>query len=208
VHNFINRTAVLYAKIGLSAIYFSFKGRGSKQNKMPWSHCSQCPTPAVYHNTFLYPSLGSHIHLLDIPILSKDSIMAKKALSECVKSQKQSKLKEKKILEAVEAYRAEQAKPGTQKGVHTISKEHGIEKCYKIIINRYHNMWSTAEAHEDQQKLTVAEQSVLVDFLMQSADHGFPQSQCNITQYANLICNNQLGKDCMQIRDTWVGCKG
>jgi hypothetical protein len=76
--------------------------------------------------------------------------MAKKALSERVKSQKQSKLKEKKILEAVEAYRAEQAKPGTQKGVRVIAKEHGIEKCYKTIINRYNNMRSTMEAHEDQ----------------------------------------------------------
>jgi hypothetical protein len=137
--------------------------------------------------------------------LSKDSIMAKKALSERVKSQKQSKLKEKKILEAVEAYRAEQAKPGTQKGVRAIAKEHGIEKCYKTIINRYNNMRSTAEAHEDQQKLTAAEEAVLVDFLMQSADRGFPQSRRNIAQYANLIRNNRLGKDCTQIGDTWVG---
>ena len=58
------------------------------------------------------------------------------ALSECVISQKQSKLKEKKILEAVKAYRAEKAKLGTQKGVCVIAKEHGIGKCNKTIINR------------------------------------------------------------------------
>lgn len=131
--------------------------------------------------------------------------MAKKALSERIKCQKQSKLKEKRILEAVEAYRAEQAKPGTRKGVCAIVKEHGIEKCYKTITNRYNNMWSTTEAHEDQQKLTAAEEAILVDFLVQSADHGFPQSQRNIAQYANLICNNRLGEDCTQIADTWVG---
>ena len=53
--------------------------------------------------------------------------MAKKPLSERVKSQQRSKLKEKNILDAVEAYRAEQAKP-YPKGVRTIAKEHGIEK--------------------------------------------------------------------------------
>jgi hypothetical protein len=127
--------------------------------------------------------------------------MANKALSEHVKSQKQSKLKEKMILGAVEAYRIEQAKLGTQKGVCTIAKEHGIEKCYKTIINRYNN----TEAHKDQQKLMAAEEAVLADFLMQSTDCGFPQSCCNISQYANLICNNGLGKDCTQIGDIWVG---
>jgi hypothetical protein len=131
--------------------------------------------------------------------------MAKKALSERVKCQKQSKLKEKRILEAVEAYRAEQAKPGTRKRVCAIAKEHGIEKCYKTITNRYNNKRSTTEAHEDQQKLTAAEEAVLVDFLMQSADRGFPQSQHNIAQYANLIRNNRLGEDCTQIANTWVG---
>ena len=121
--------------------------------------------------------------------------MAKKALSEHVKSQKQSKLREKRILEAVEAYRAEQAN----------AKEHGIERCYKTITNRYNNMRSTTEVHEDQQKLTAVEEAFLVDFLVQSADCGFSQSQHNIAQYANLIHNNRLGKDCVQIADTLVG---
>src|SRR5882762_2717363 len=125
--------------------------------------------------------------------------MARKALSERVKSQKQSTIKEEKILQAVEAYRAELAKSGRQKGVRTIAKEHGIENRYKTILNRYNNMRSTTEAHEDQQRLTAAEEAVLVDFLMQSVDRGFPQSRHNITQYANLIRNNRLGKDCMRI---------
>ena len=119
--------------------------------------------------------------------------MPYKALSECVKCQKRSKLKEEKISQAVEAYRAEQAKPKPQKGVCTIAKAHGIENSYKTIINRYNNGRSIQEAHEEQQKLTAAEEAILVDFLMQSADHGFPQSQHNITQYANLIHQNRLG---------------
>jgi hypothetical protein len=131
--------------------------------------------------------------------------MAKKPLSKCIKCQKQSRLREKKIKQAVEAYRAELKKTGPQKGVRTIAKEHDIEKCYKTILNRYNNMRSTQDAHEDQQKLTAAEEAVVVDFLEQSADRGFPQSRHNITQYANLIRNNRLGEDCEKIGDTWVG---
>ena len=66
----------------------------------------------------------------------------------------------------MEAYRAEQAKLGTQKGVCIIVKEHGIEKYCKTIINRYNNMWSTMEAHEGQQKLMATEKAVLVDSLI------------------------------------------
>src|SRR5882724_7581005 len=113
--------------------------------------------------------------------------MAKKPLSEHVKSQKQSRLQEIKIKQAVEAYRAELKKTGPQKGVHTIAKEHGIEKCYKTILNRYNNMQSTQEEHEDQQNLTAAEEAVLLDFLKQSTAHGFPQTHHNITQYAILF---------------------
>ena len=59
--------------------------------------------------------------------------------------------------------------------------------------------------HKDQQKLSGTEESILVDFLHQSADCGFLQTRQNITQYANLICRNRLGTDCEEVGDTWVG---
>ena len=68
--------------------------------------------------------------------------MPYKALSKHVKRQDDSKLKEEKILQAVEAYRVEQTKLEPQKGVCTIAKEYGIEKAYKTIINRYNDGWS------------------------------------------------------------------
>ena len=102
--------------------------------------------------------------------------MPYKSLSEHIKSQNDKKLKEEKISQAVDTYRVEQAKSESQKGAHTIAKEYGVEKAYKTIINRYNNGWSIRKAHEEQQKLTASEEAVLVDFLMQSADHGFPQS--------------------------------
>jgi len=54
--------------------------------------------------------------------------MPKKPLSERVKSQKQSKLKEERILRLL-SLQAEQAKPRPHKGVRAIAKEYGIEKC-------------------------------------------------------------------------------
>jgi hypothetical protein len=60
-------------------------------------------------------------------------------------------------------------------------------------------------AHEQQQRLTAPEEAVLVDFLTQSADRGFPQSRRNITQYANLIRRNRLGSDSEKLGNSWVG---
>lgn len=113
--------------------------------------------------------------------------MPNKALSDRVKRQNKSQIKEEKMVEAVDAYRSEQAKPAPRKGARTIAKEYGIENQWRTIVNRYEGGRSTREAHEDQEKLTGAEEAVLVDFLNQSADRGFPQKRRNIIQYANLI---------------------
>ena len=146
-----------------------------------------------------HPSVSNYLTYTLLCIL-----MPYKTLSEHVKNQKQSRLKEMQILQAVEDYRAELSKPDQQKGAHAIAKEHGMEKSYKTIINRYNNGRSVQKAHEDQQKLTVAEEAVLIDFFQQSADRGFPQLHHNITQYGNLICKSRLGEDCEKLGDTWV----
>jgi hypothetical protein len=70
---------------------------------------------------------------------SKELYMPYKALYKHVKRQDDSKLKEEKILQAVEASRVEQTKPEPQKGACTIAKEYGVEKAYKKIINRYND---------------------------------------------------------------------
>ena len=99
-------------------------------------------------------TLGSHLPRSTSFTYSNGLYMPYKALSERVKRQDDSKLKEEKILQAVEAYRVEQTKPEPQKGARTIAKEYGVEKAYKTIINRYNDGRSIREAHEEQQKLT------------------------------------------------------
>lgn len=120
--------------------------------------------------------------------------MAGKALSEHIKKQKQSYLKEEKLQKVVDAYCDEQtSEPHTQKGAWTIAKKFSIENQWQTIVNRYKGGRSTREAHKEQQKLTPAEEVVLVDFIKQSADCGFPLTFKNIEQYADLVWKTALG---------------
>ena len=89
------------------------------------------------------------------------------------------------MAKAAKAYAAEQAKSSSRKGAQMIAKEHGIAKQWQTIVNRYDSGRSIRDAYKDQQKLTSTEEAVLVDFLNQSADRGFPQMHRNISQYAN-----------------------
>jgi len=114
--------------------------------------------------------------------------MPNKALSECVKAQKQSQLKEQQMQDAVDAYHHEQTQElHEQKGARKIAQEHGIGKEWRTIINRYNGGRSGREAHEEQQKLTPAEEVIIVEFVRESANRGFPMTLRNIEQYANLV---------------------
>ena len=100
--------------------------------------------------------------------------MANKALSVQIKAQKQHALNEKKMKDAVNAYHLKQGKPEhLWKGVRTIAKEFGIESQWRTISNRYNGGRSVREGHEDLQKLTPPEETVLVNFLNESAARGF-----------------------------------
>ena len=131
--------------------------------------------------------------------------MPSQALSDRVKAQNRSQLKEAKMREAVDAYRREQAvHPHLQKGARTIAKDLGIESQWRSIINRFNGGQSIQEAHEEQQKLTSPEEAVIVSFLQESADRGFPMSLRSIEQYANLVRTNRLGPKCELVGSSWV----
>jgi hypothetical protein len=102
--------------------------------------------------------------------------MANKALSDCVKRQEQSQNKEDTMAKAVEACSAEQVKCSSWKGAQKIAQEYGIANQWRTIVNRYDGGRSIHDTHKDQQKLTSMEEAVIVDFINQSADCGFPQT--------------------------------
>lgn len=134
----------------------------------------------------------------------KTLTMGKRVVSDHVKCQKASHIKEKRVQEAVTAYALEQEKPENErKGTRQIAELYGIPNQYKTIGNRYNGMRSTREAHQDQQNLTAAEEEVLVRFLEESADCGFPQSISEIETMANLIWKGHLGPECKEVGESW-----
>ena len=131
--------------------------------------------------------------------------MANKALSECVKVQKQRKLKENKLRKAVDAYRNELQKDvHVHKGAHTIAEEFGILKQWRTIVNRAQGKRSATEFSEGHQKLTPAE-GVLENFILESAERSFPMTLGQIEEYVNLILQNRQGPEYQPVGESWVG---
>jgi hypothetical protein len=132
--------------------------------------------------------------------------MPKRALSERVKRLNYSRTKEAKMREAVAAYQHEQGlDPKMRKGARKIAKEFGIGSQWQTIINRYKGRQSLREAHEKLQKVTPAEEAVIVQFALESADRGFPISLRNLEQYANLVRKAWLGPNCEPVGESWAG---
>jgi hypothetical protein len=103
--------------------------------------------------------------------------MANKVLSERVKTQKQWIANKKKMHDTVHAYQLEQDKSeNLRRGACIIAKEFGIENQWRTIINHHNGGRSIGEGHEDLQKLTPAEETVLVNFLNKSVARGLPQT--------------------------------
>jgi hypothetical protein len=123
------------------------------------------------HASFSHPHTPGSI----LPLLLR---MPFKALSEHVKALKKSKfLKDAKLCEAVNVYCCEQQGPeNSKRGAHTIAKAFGIENQWRTIINRYNGGQSHQEAGEEQQNLTPGEEATLANFLLESANQGFPQT--------------------------------
>ena len=159
--------------------HFPVIPRKSEQNWTLWSKIIVYGYKTCRNVLLSFSQPNCWVHL---PILaSQNDTMAKKALSERVKRQKQSHLKEEKLQKAIDVYREEQKlEPSQRKGARKIAKDFGVENRWQTIIYRYKGGRSTREVHEEQQKLTPAEEVVLVDFVKQSAECGFPPALKNI----------------------------
>ena len=108
--------------------------------------------------------------------------------------------------DVVHAYQLEQDKAeNLRRGARIIAKEFGIENQWRTIINRHNGGRSIQEGHEDLQKLTPAEETVLVNFLNKSAARGFPQTPQNLANFANMIHRNCLGAKCEDVGESWAG---
>jgi hypothetical protein len=60
------------------------------------------------------------------------------------------------------------------------------------------------EANAAKQKLFLAEEHILVNFILNSADHGFPMTHCFIESYANAILQKQIGSNYQPVGSGWI----
>ena len=105
----------------------------------------------------------------------------------------------------VDTYHIELAKDEHAcKGICTIANEFGISNQYCTITNRAQGYQSATEFAKEQQKVTVAEEVILVNFILESAGQGFPMTHKQIEEYANLILWNHIGLEYKPVGKNWV----
>ncbi|OJA13082.1 hypothetical protein AZE42_11928 [Rhizopogon vesiculosus] len=76
----------------------------------------------------------------------------------------------------------------------------GAGKCMADALaaytaEHYHNKQSMSSFNATKQKLTIAEEQVIVDFAAQSADRGIPLTHKAVKNAANEILRSRLGND-------------
>ena len=131
--------------------------------------------------------------------------MPNHALSARAKKRQSSQDQEKVLQAAVLAYAHEQLKPdGRGEGLRTIARKYQIPNRWRTILDRYDGGRSMSEAHEDQMKLTNAQELVLVNLLEESANRGFPQGKKEIEQFANVIGDAHRGLTWEDVGGEWV----
>ena len=108
-----------------------------------------------------------------VPIYCKYTRMPGRALSDRQKKMKIHKAVKERLAKAVEVYRMELLKePQVWRGLRIIAKLHGVD--HNTLSHAVNNKRNIDEVNATKQKPTVAEEHILVDFILKSADHGFP----------------------------------
>ena len=113
--------------------------------------------------------------------------MVKHALSERVKAQARRRVKNAHYQEAIDEYLREQEKPaGTKKrGLRIIARKHKID--HNTLGRLVKGGQSMSAFNASKRKLTFAEERVLVDFILESADRACPMTASSIEEHANAI---------------------
>lgn len=113
---------------------------------------------------------------------------------------------EKAYTKALAEYRAAQDGPppssGKRPGLRYFAKKHNID--FSTLSRRHHGKRSQSEYAATRQKLTVAEERVLEEFIIESADRGLPLNRDTIVIYANLILQAREGVEA-KVGVQWIG---
>ena len=129
--------------------------------------------------------------------------MVNRPLSERVKRYQVSEKKEGIFHEAAEKYLE-----GRQKGPKLTYR--AIEEMFPGVTKSKLQRYITgkgrtrAEYSETQQKITPNEEIVLINFILESADRGFPLQHREICQFANTILQSHLGSAYEPVSKSWI----
>ncbi|KAF9226141.1 hypothetical protein BS17DRAFT_867739 [Gyrodon lividus] len=75
---------------------------------------------------------------------------------------------------------------------------------FKSLSRWYHHEQSISEFNITKQKLTVAEERVIIDFAAWSADHGIPLTHQLLQNSTNKILRARLGSDTKPVGINWM----
>lgn len=113
--------------------------------------------------------------------------MVGRALSERAKQQACRRIENSRMQEAIDEYLCEQAKTNRTKkrGYRLIAAAHDVDpSTLSCLVNGGTSM---STFNTTKRKLTIAEERVLVDFILKSADRATPLSPKRIETHANAI---------------------
>ena len=127
--------------------------------------------------------------------------MTGRALSERAKKQQASNANEQRMQSAILDKQLEN-EHGVSKSLRRVAFAHSISKS--TLQRRTKGGQSIQEFNVSKQKLTCAEEQVLVDFILESANRGFPLDHKAIRHHANAIRESRLGEDCEKCKRAWV----
>jgi hypothetical protein len=131
--------------------------------------------------------------------------MRKCALSDRVKRHKKHHIKDFKLKLAVMDYKANQLKPKKdQCGGCAIADKHGMEFSTLMYHTKRDDAPTMSESNAMKQKLMVAEEWVLVDFIKGSADYGLPLAHRAIKAHANATLCSCLGSQFDPVGKQWI----
>ncbi|KJA13090.1 hypothetical protein HYPSUDRAFT_1081361 [Hypholoma sublateritium FD-334 SS-4] len=99
---------------------------------------------------------------------------------------------------AAEAYKKAKNSDLSKKSLRDIAYTFNVN--YSTLSRRVHNKGqSLLKSREKNLKITAAEEAILVEFILESADHGFPPSHRQVEKYTNAILKSRQGPNCKMV---------
>jgi len=128
--------------------------------------------------------------------------MTGSALSEAAKKQKERRLVNKRAKDAIEAYRNEKHLHGTA-SYTKIAEKFNINRITLSNLEKGKTR-PLSEFNASKQKLTPAEEDVLVEAIILASRQGIPCTHGDIREEADAILQSRLGRQSEKVGKRWI----